>query len=291
MRKRVIGRICGLILAFALLAGGLTVAPRLISVTRLTRIPNESPDTPNCMVYGTLYTSAGETDLSAACLRNGGHLLEVFCMDDQQVFLSCEMDGDWVIASVDLQTSVFKTHCRLPGAKGQYRLSNGSPYGEKSGYYWNGEIVLNDFNTILTYDIAANTSRTVAYAEYGFPAAALSGEAIDPETIRFSIENTQMLCSLAEMASESPGIAQLYSLGQRNAWNGASPLRSFFSSDSICAADGRVYAIGEFFPHPGRAYAVILEYDAGNGAWRYVTSLPAGDQVHSHCYLVNEIAL
>jgi hypothetical protein len=255
-------------------------------------VDSEVDRIPAVVVYGMLY--AGDATLNVAQLcRNenkSSSFKEVFCiMHGKVYFVYSVFDGlnyNWILASADIKTAVLENLCSFSNAKTSYLVKQKSDYKERNGYYANGQITLNDFETVFIYDIASGYVDSYKYEEYVFPQTKVLGEIVDSNTIALYTDGCKQTFSLSKMADDSKGIEKILELKNEKTWNGTPRLSHFLGQNSIQIIGDEIYAIGECLNFSGEAYAVILEYDQETRLWRFASTFFSGDTVFRSCYLV-----
>lgn len=261
----------------------------------LENIRQESADIPNYVVHDMLYSEYGITDIEQICQEQNKYyyVSEVFCIRNGKVYFMyenhiSELNDDWYVGSIDLETSEFRTCCEMPDAEGKYYIDFKNPYRERSGYYLEGQITLIDYDTVLVYDIDADTSRTYAYKDYEFPECTVYGERTDSETICLNIGDFSKSYTLQQMAEKSDAIAGIYALKDEKTVYGYSYLDRCFSRNCVQVVNGKIYAVGECRDYDRNTYAMILEYDERTDSWMYVTNAqtPYGYAVEESCYVI-----
>ena len=138
-------------------------------------VKSEVDHIPSAVSYGTLYTENAKINLSQICRKGtkNSTLKEVFCIADNKVYFSYTMsipEGfHWFIARVDLNTLVMETICSLSNVEKHYTVNRAMEYKERCGYYANGQIILNDSDTVLVYTIESGAAKSYTYEEFNFP--------------------------------------------------------------------------------------------------------------------------
>lgn len=266
--------------------------PRLEIETTLKNISKESDNIPCCVINGRLHMADKNINISQI-LRNqneGYALKEIFCVTDGKVYFVYSIHSttvrNWVIASINLETGRIEEHSQFTGPKEIYQRKFYAPYQERNGYYYDGQIVLSDSNTVLVYNLGNDKQEQYSYDIYSFPQQGIYGEIIDSQTVNLHIQEDLYSFNLHDMSETSKGVALIYSLRNKRTWNGTSYLPCFFSHSSIQVVANKVYAVCAFVDFSGSSYAVILEYDREQKRWLYVTHSFSGGNVHGNCYVV-----
>lgn len=253
----------------------------------LKDIPQESSEIPSYVAYGSLYSDYGKIYVDGICRKNGYYCKEILCLRDGKVYF-VDSDSDyWVIGELDLVTSEFRTCCKMADPAESYEIQGRKKYKDRNGYYFDGQIVLTDHKTVVTYDIDSQIVQMYAYSDYCFPECVIYGEAVDRETIRLNMGDSVRTYTLQEMAEKSDSIAQILELKEKKIWAGDSYLYRFFSSGNVQFIGDKVYTIGGCLNYHGQAYAVIFEHDVEEDSWKYVTNCFTGDRVsYNNCYVI-----
>lgn len=254
----------------------------------LNKLPSELDKIPAYVVYGKLYVGNEKINIAETCSKEieDFSLNEIFCISENNVyFLHTEyVDGgrNWVIASVDLKTRVITTHYRFSNVQEIYRKNIYGTYSSRNGFYYNNQIVLNDFQSVFVYDIAEKKAMKYDYNSYVFPELFAYGEYLNDQSITLHIDRHSYTFDLQVMADKSPDIAYLLELESK----GKISMPLFFKDNHIQAVDGRLYAIESVLDVAKMPIMVILEYDQSREQWLYVTHAYVGDNVHNNCYVI-----
>lgn len=290
--------ICIIVIIAVVLVGtcGAIFILRQVSFARFFRsVTSEVDHIPSAVAYGTLYTENAKINLSQICRREtkNGSLEEVFCIAGNKVYFSYTMSipagFHWFLARVDLNTLVMENICSISNAKKHYTVNRAVEYKERCGYYANGQIILNDSDTVLVYTIEPGTAKSYTYEEYNFPRMYVAGETIDANTVVLYIDEKKQTFSLSEMAEGSKSIAYIYELRNKKTWNGTPCISGFFSPSSIQTTGDKIYAMGECLNFSGEAYAIVFEYNRDSESWQFAMSFFSGDTTSRDCYLVEHL--
>ena len=285
-----------IIISIGIVLGFLAIYFISIFHNPLKNILSETEDMPNYVVYDTLYSEFGEIPVGSECYKQNEdyNLKEIFCVKNKRVYFVYTMANEeeyyWAIGSIGLETMEFQTHCKFYEPQEAYdeRKKFADDYKEQNGYFYNNEIVLTDYEHVLTYNINVGNMQKYDYKEFSFPQKECLGEFVDAETIMLKTENISKLYTLKGIAEKSAGFAEIYDLKQRTIWSGESYIDRFLSEYSVQTVNNKLYVVGQCWNYHGCAYAVILEYDEINDLWNYTSSArsAAGDIVHRRCYVI-----
>lgn len=216
---------------------------------------------------------------------------EVLCIANEKVYFvysDTTVDKrEWVLASIDLNTEEINNIYSIANANVSYELDSKAGYSEKNGYFKNGIIVLNDFETVIQYDVNNEQVNSYRYEEYTFPENVIIGETVDMGTIALYIDGTKEIFTLSQMAEKNSNIEKIYEKRNKKTWDGSPQLSGFFVQNSVQVVDDKTYCVGECLNFAGEAYAVILEYDQTTENWKYVSTFFSGDTISRNCYLIN----
>lgn len=257
----------------------------------LKNIPQESSEIPNYVVDDSLYSNYGEIYVGGICRDNGYYCEEIICVRDGKVYFvysgSYQEKYYWMIGAIDLATSEFHTCYKMADPAESYEIQYWKNYKERNGYYFDGQIVLTDHKTVLTYDIDSQTVQTYAYRDYCFPECTVYGEYIDDETIRLNMGDSVRTYTLREMTEKSDSISKIFALKDKKTWCGQAYLYRFFAGSKVQFIDDKLYTIGDCLNYMGEGYAVILEYNVEEDSWQYVTNCYTGGIVYDDtCYVI-----
>ena len=297
-KKYLFAFLCVIIIIAVLFAGtfGAIFILRQISFSRMFQnVTSEVDHIPSAVSSGTLYTENAKIDISQICRKEtkNGSFKEVFCIAGNKVYFSYTMSipegSQWVLARVDLNTLVMKNICSLSNAKKHYTVNRTMEYQERCGYYADGQIILNDSDTVLVYTIEPGTAKSYTYEEYHFPQIYVAGETIDANTVVLYIDENKQTFSLSEMAEGSKSIENIYELRNKKTWDGTPCISRFFGPNSIQTIGDKIYAMGGCLNFSGEAYAIVFEYNKDSESWQYAMSFFSGDTTSRECYLVEQM--
>lgn len=265
--------------------------PRVKLDKWLETLANESDGIPAYVVFGVLHTETDEINISQKCREQNKNnsLQEIFCIAEGKayfVYVDMTAAHTWTIASLDLKTMEFRDICQFLSAKGIYRDEHYGDYGKRNGFYYDGQIILSDFTSVLVYDIHRNVTSWYDYNTYAVPRRMIYGEVVKEQTLCLHINDYTRTFTLQEMAENSDGIARIYALKDKETWNGSSYLVSFLNNNRIQVIGDKIYTIEAVLNYSGEPYAVILEYNCESDSWLYVSKSFAGDTVHGNCYII-----
>jgi len=297
-KKYFLAFICAVIIISILFVGtiGAIFILRKISFDRLFQsVTSEVDHIPSAVSYGTLYTESTKINLSQICRKEtkNGSFKEVFCIADNKAYFSYTMSiptgFHWFLASLDLNTLAMENICSLSNAKKHYTINRTVEYKERCGYYANGQIILNDSDTVFVYTIESGTAKSYTYEEYNFPKIYVAGEMIDANTVVLYIGENKQTFSLSEMAEGSKSIEYIYELRNKKTWNGTPCISGFFLPNSIQMIGDKIYAVGECLNFSGESYAIVFEYNKDSESWQFATVFFSGDTISRECYLVEQM--
>lgn len=239
-------------------------------------LPSEVDVQPNVYLYNaTIYVGNTEFEIEEYDSRQC-QVLRV--IDDLAYYAYIYRDESdrtvWGLASINLHTHEIKEYCELENSSNQSYNStawSADKYEDRSWYYYNHSLVLNDKQTVLVYDLNTQQTQRYAYEDYEFPKRYVYSDSIDPLTLQLHIGDETKTFTLEQMAEQSKGIAAIYALKDQQTNNdGKSPLYRFFWGDCVQIMDDRIYAIGEFRSDSWGVHAVIFEYTIETDTWSYV---------------------
>lgn len=247
----------------------------------------ESEEIPYISSYGSLYKDKEIASVFEVCEKQDKSYENMLCIYNNSVYFVCTEQQDWYIASVDLETLDFRVHCSLENPADIYdRHPIPGDFKKLNGYYYDGKLILNDFVTVLEYDLVSQTVTQYAYHEYAFPEIKVFGSWVDDETVKIHTERGEKTFTLNEISQKSPGMSAIYAFKERLNWDDKPYITHFFDERSVQYVDGKIYVIGEVRNYHGQAYAVIMQYDESKDSWKYVTGIYTND--NEYCYILPE---
>lgn len=260
----------------------------------LNEILSETEVIPAYTIFGDVYLEDSITSIGSLCHEKDLLLKEILCIKDKTIYFLCEMlEGDqwyWAIGIAEAGGTEVQIQYKMTVSNEiNYRRAVTSDYKDRYGYYYDGEIVLNDRQTVLTYGIDSGEIQKYNYDDYQFPERMVYGECIDNHILVLNIEDSNYEYSLQDMATQSVGISKLFALKDKKIHNGNSYIEYFFAShNSIQCIKDKIYVIGRCMNYGGSSGAVFLEYDIEKDKWIYVVGkhIPLGDDIHVNCYVI-----
>lgn len=268
--------------------------PRDMHQKALDAIPCSQQHLPYYVINGTLYKENALVDVSALCKKYNEQfsLKDVLCISNKVAYSVCSIPTEggvnWVVVSVDIENKVVNEACTLFDARIVYWHDHVSQYSERNGYYHDGKIVLNDFVTVLVYDLETGNISQYDYEGFSFPPRLVYGQCIDSQTVQLHQGDTIETFTLQDMAENDEGISKLYAMKSRKTWGKTGYLDGFFSESSVQVADEHIYAVGSCLNFSGESYGVILIFEQQSRVWEYGTARFSGDSAHRSCYVVPE---
>ena len=281
-----------IIIFLLVLTSALYFIIRTTAVDRtLNNTPNESDYDPAYIGYGVLYVNNQKLDISSMCRKQDKSLMEVVCIFEDDVYFVYGASGDWVIASIDLQTKLWTDHYRFTHAENTYyTLQHDCAYSERNGFYYDGQVYLNDFESVLIYNISSGQTCLSDFGSAAFPELpAVYSASLGEHSFKLHIGEDAYSFELNDVAQNSNGISALNALKDKVIWDGkTSCLHNFFEELDIQVIGDRIYAQEPVLNFYGETYAVILEYNADTGTWLYIGSYCTGDIIARNCYIIPE---
>ncbi len=270
----------------------LIAIPQITNYKELLPTADSLSHTSSYVANGILYYEDKQIDVSKLCKRTNSDysLTEIICFYGERIYFVyssvTETNHEWSIAYIDVNSMDVTTVCTMFDVKTAYKRNNISDFRERNSFYYNGELVLNDFTQILVYNIESNSTKQFIYSDYVFPDRSIYGECLDSHTIKLHNGDVSSVFSLQDMAKTNDSISKIYSLNSKNTWDNTSYLANFFSEYSVQVYEDYIYAVGNCLNFAGESYGIILFYDNQTNTWQYMTSVFAGDSAHSNCYIV-----
>lgn len=258
---------------------------------KITAIASESDEIPYIASYGNLYQEKKIISISELCEKQDMDYENTLCIYNNSVYFVCtehkEAKRIWCIASVNLETLDFRTHCSLDNPTEIYdRHPIPGDFKKLNGYYYDGKLILNDFVTVLEYDLASQSVTQYAYNEYDFPEIKVFGSWVDDETVKIHTELGEKTFTLNEISQKSPGISAIYDFKERLNWDDKPYITHFFNERSVQYVDDKIYVIGEVRNYHGQAYSIVMQYNEINDTWKYITNIYTED--NGYCYIIPE---
>ena len=213
-----------------------------------------------------------------------GLFLEVFLIEKESIWC-CIKEKDtriiWSIVSINLSDDSVSTKCKMIVNGEALTEKNGSTdwfgrnqegrvtrdYKERTGFYYNGKIVLSDYDKVLEYDIQEDTQKEYDYDSYHFPELPINAEVdYENDAIHFtrgSIEKTLTL-DRAEHTSEAFAemrivMADLHGAGQKE-----------HLLYRVVSSEDHIYVLVPISNIHGTIHLMIFEYDFNENRLYYL---------------------
>ena len=258
---------------------------------RLNDIPNESDHDPSYIGYGVLYTNNQKFDIFSMCRKQDKSLKEVLCISGDDAYFVYGDSGNWVIASINLQTKLWTDHYKFTHAENTYyTVQHDCAYSDRNGFYYDGQIYLNDFESVLIYNISGGQTSLSDFESVTFPKLpAVYSESLGEHSFKLHIGDDAYSFKLNDVAQDSNGISALNALKDKAIWDGkTSCLHNFFEGADIQVIGDRIYALEPVLNFYGETYAIILEYNVDTGMWLYIGAYYTSDIITQNCYIIPE---
>ena len=285
-----VGSLVVLILIFMLFSA---ISKILFSRAMLDRsikdITNETDTVPAYVEYGELHIGNECVDIFNIHdeQNNTSSAQDIFCVNDGKAYYLHIRNDLWTIASIDLDTKFIQNHCAFTEPTEAYSSEHYDEYSERMSFYYDGQIVLNDFSTVVVYDVATGKTSQYAYEQYVFPKRRIYSEYAN-NVLKLHIDDEVRVFTLEDMASQSESIAKISELKYKTDWQKNSYLTDFLVHDTIEVIGDNVYYIGSISNWMGEPSAIMLKYDPINDKWMYVTKEFVGWDVHRRCYVIEQ---
>lgn len=262
---------------------------------KLDTIQSEVQELPLAMRYSTLVGEDLELNLDKVLENNGynSYTDECLCFyEDKVYFVFSYMDGIdekrvWNIASVNFDGTNFEIEYSNAFDGFYYNEATNKNNLEKSGYFKNGVIVLNDTQKVVEYDILSAKSTEFVFDEYNFIENEIDYEIVDYNKITFTKNNVEKTLTLEELKKSNGAISEICGIYDKKTVSTETGLEYFF--DSVQFVDGKVYLLCRVLNFGGHTTVVVLEYDFETNSCEYVCSKFISDVIKGHYYLVSSM--
>lgn len=239
-------------------------------------IPSEAEHIPAYVIWNGVHTG---DDLfwipdSPCQEKERSGMEEVFCIHEEKIYFIYDsysdsvLDVDWIIASIDPKTEQLEKLCEFEQPKEWYYVNQDVEFSERNGYYYEGQIVLNDHNTVVVYDIETGESARYDYDTYDFPNRTTYGNVIDEEILELNMEGAVLTFTLEEMAEKSPSLTAICALKDQP--RSGTREKVWFLPNCVQVIDGRIYAALGLTNYDAGTHAIVMEYNRERDAWEYV---------------------
>ena len=262
---------------------------------KLDTIQSEVQELPLAMRYSTLVGEDLELNLDKVLENNGynSYTDECLCFyEDKVYFVFSYMDDInekrvWNIASVNFDGTNFEIEYSNAFDGFYYNEATNKNNLEKSGYFKNGVIVLNDTQKVVEYDILSAKSTEFVFDEYNFIENEIDYEIVDYNKITFTKNNVEKTLTLEELKKSNGAISEICGIYDKKTVSTETGLEYFF--DSVQFVDGKVYLLCRVLNFGGHTTVVVLEYDFETNSCKYVCSKFISDVINGHYYLVSSM--
>lgn len=257
---------------------------------------------PATVLYDCVFTESGQIDADAILKKSGidDRIRRFLCIYNDRVYFTYMSAKDqnsdeadslrvWNIASAALNGGELTVHhTALLNPVLEYGIETGA-YEERSSFFKNGVIVLNDKYTVIEYDIANDSVTEFEYKNYVFPTDDIEYDITDYHTVSFAVksdvETIHKSLTLEQLTSSAGVIGEICRSTSQKNWSGESCLKYFFSF--VQYIDEEIYIVCEVMNYLGEIYVIVLEYDFNQNSCLYVDSYFIGDRPLGDFYLID----
>lgn len=234
------------------------------------------------------------------------YLYEILVIYNSYIYCVCsspEEPGDgeeddkytWNIASINMNSPEDIKICyagefgEIHDSFNRYEVVLTNEYSDKSGFYYDGKIVLKDKTRLVEYDIEKDEIAEYSPEDYQYPENEYHYAVQDErkEILLTNIESGyEKLITLDDMSDSTYG-QELLKLREDTIWDGDSKACKFFHHVQFIG--GEVYLICEVLNYMGESYALIFKYDVEADEYEYIDNYFFWDILGSSFYLVEYV--
>ncbi len=230
---------------------------------------------------------------------------EVFVIYNSRIYFVCsthetnDFEKDkyiWNIVSMDINNTDDIEFC-YSGEFGDvndyyslYNLVHSGNYEDKSGFYYDGKIILKDESRLVEYDIESEEVTEYNPEDYKYPQNDYHytvQEDYQSILLTNSESGYEKLITIDDMADSTYG-EDLLKLREETILGGKY-LKTDRFFHNVQFIDDELYLICEALNYKGEAYALIFKYDIKNDKYEYVESCFLWDILNYKFYLIEKV--
>ena len=268
-----------------------------IPVSKLLEVVSaEDEDVPAYVVFSTVYIGNTAINLQTTLLENGMdkdsfNINEVLYVDEERIWFTYEEIIDtsreisWIIASVDHRgEDLTKHHIEIFESENNamlYRCENNlnsSYFQNKSGFYYNGNLILTDHKRLVEYNIKTGNVISMRIDEYAYPVC--KTDVITQNDKLFLVLNgKQLQITTSSMCQDSIVHSRIMDeYGNRQTWSGRPFADDYFYGVQTNGQD--YYIICNIMNWSGETYALVYSYNPYENRCSFCYSQFIGDRIH-----------
>ncbi len=255
--------------------------------------------------YGSVTLENKEYINLQDCFREDDFIYEVFVIYNSYIYYLCSGNKShddsrdkftWDLVSVNMNNTDEVKICYsgefgdVNDNSSRYNLVHTGNYEDKSGFYYDGKIILKDESRLVEYDIESEDVTEYNPGDYKYPQNDYHytvQEDYQSILLTNSESGYEKLITIDDMADSTYG-EDLLELRQETTWN-KDTLKTDRFFQNVQFINGEVYLRCDVFNRGGNRYALIFKYDIERDEYIYVQECNIINKVINDFYLIEKV--
>lgn len=160
-------------------------------------------------------------------------------------------------------------------------------FEQRTAWYQDGCIYMNNRASIVIYDIAADRAEIVPVQQFEFPERTVWANRCDFDTgtLYIRMAGVEQAVTLEELAADNPAVSEVIERMSRKAVWGRSFDDPFYRS-SLHTEDGNVWLLVRSVVYGSNTWMLFLRYDAAQQQWLYAGCGYSWDGIPDDYYVI-----
>lgn len=240
--------------------------------------------------FSNIYSNGSKFDINDVLDTKTEHLKQVFCIVDDKIYFcyvyNINNEKHCVLASINSIDSKFEILWdEVFNSTISWNYNYYDDYSLRAGYYYNGKIVVTDFDTLIEYDLKTEICNKIKFHKYQKPIMNLKIKKNNSQEYLLNFNDNTFFINDDFLINNSEVAKKILTKNKFSIWNGDSPADNFI--DSIKIIDDRIFVICRIKNFSGTSYAIIFEINPEQQSCHYVGFHMVGGIIHdSEFYIV-----
>ncbi|MBE6751951.1 MAG: hypothetical protein E7556_05420 [Ruminococcaceae bacterium] len=245
--------------------------------------------------FNDVYINGSKLNIDDVLDDKTKSLKQVFCIDNGRIYFAYSYTVNdkthYVLASINSDDSELKIiwdevfdYMNSWECQFDYYVD----YSSRNGYYYDGKIIVTDFDKLIEYDLKTEVCRIMKFYEYEQPIIDLEIKKNNSQEYLFSYNNSSFLINEDFFIENSEVANKILLKNKLSIWNGDSPTNCFI--DSVKVVGEQVFVVCSIKNFSGTSYAIVFEINPEQQICNYVGFKIVGGVIHdSEFYIVPRI--
>lgn len=245
--------------------------------------------------FNEVYSDARKLNIDDVLDDKTKSLKQVFCIENNRIYFCYSYneneESHYALASVDFDglefTVIWDEVFDYMNSCG-YQNNFSDDYSSKTGYYYNGKIIVTDFDKLIEYDLKTKACRNIKFHEYEQPVIDLEIKKNNSQEYLLNYNNNSFLINEDFFIRNSEVAKKILDKNKLSIWNGDSPTNCFI--DSIKMIGEQIFVVCSIKNFSGTSYAIVFEINPQKQICHYVGFKVVGGVIHdSEFYVVPKL--